>query len=207
MQALEQINSLADDPPTQFALLTRLADLQAALGQTAAAATTLAKVRAVMPNDQEAQNQVATVEQRLGQPPLILSPNHVGSVDLGGQILFKGYSLSPEPFGPGRPAQLTLFWQALAPISANYAVFLHLRDEANQTVAQFDFSPNRPTSSWWPGDVLYDTLNFELPPQLPAGKYRLLMGLYELKTLARLPVTEDRTGENAIELTQLLVPD
>jgi hypothetical protein len=55
--------------------------------------------------------------------------------------------------------------------------------------------------------VLYDTLNFELPPQLPAGKYRLLMGLYELKTLARLPVTEDRTGENAIELTQLLVPD
>jgi hypothetical protein len=206
-QALAQTNRLTDNPATQFALLIRLADLQTALGQPEAAAATLAQARAVMPNEQEAQDQMARVEQRLGQPPLLLSPRHVGSVDLGGQILFKGYSLSPEPLGPGQSGRLTLFWQALAPISSNYAVFLHLRNEANQTVVQFDFSPSRPTSSWWRGDVLHDTLDFELPAQLPAGKYRLLMGLYEAKTLARLLVKEDRTGENAIELTQLVVPD
>jgi hypothetical protein len=202
IQSLEQVSRLADDPSTQFALLVRLADLQAALGRTGAATQTLAQVKQIMPDDEEARKQVAMVEQHLDQPPLLTGPDHNLSVDLGQQILLKGYSLAPEPPAPGQPMQLTLFWQALAPMDVDYSAFLHLRNEANQTVAQIDFFPNRPTSSWWVGDVLQSTRQFEVPAELPAGKYRLLVGLYNSETLERLPAQNDSTGENAIELTK-----
>jgi hypothetical protein len=202
-QSLEQISALTDDPLTQFALLVRLADLQVAAGQTEPAVQTLAQVKKMMPADDEARHQVAAVEQRLNQPPILNMPEHNLSVNLGEQIVLQGYSVTPDPPLPGQPVELTLFWQALAPMDVDYSAFLHLRNEANQTVAQIDFFPNRPTSSWWVGDVLQSTRKFEIPAELPAGKYRLLVGLYNLETLERLPVQNDGTGEHAIELTKL----
>jgi hypothetical protein len=203
VQLLEQVSMLADDPSTQFALLVRLADLQAALGQTDAAVQTLAQVKQVMPDDDEARNQVAMVEQHLDRLPLLTGPDHNLSVDLGQQILLQGYSLAPEPPAPGQPMQLTLFWQALAPIDVDYSTFLHLRNEANQTVAQLDFFPGRPTSSWWAGDLVQSKRQFEVSTELPVGKYRLLLGLYDPSTLERLSVQNDATGENAIQLIEL----
>jgi hypothetical protein len=206
-QALEQVNILVGPAETNFALLTRRADLQATLGQTEAARQTLARAQAVMPNDPRAEEQLAVIEQHLERPPLVVTPLHALPVDFGAQIHFGGYSISPEPPLPGQPARLTLFWQALASPDIDYSIFLHLRNDMNQTVAQLDVSPQRPTSDWWSGDVLHDTVNFQLPAGLLPGRYRLLVGLYNLKTLERLPVVNDRSGENAVELMQWVVPN
>jgi hypothetical protein len=202
-QSLEQISTLTDDPLTQFALLVRLADLQVAAGQTESAVQTLARVKKMMPADDEARHQVAAVEQRLDQPPFLDTPGHNLSVNLGEQIVLKGYSVTPDPPLPGQPMVLTLFWQALTSMEIDYSAFLHLRNEADQTVAQLDFFPGRPTSSWWAGDLVQSKRQFEVPAELPVGKYRLLLGLYDPSTLGRLSVSNDATGENAIELIEL----
>lgn len=190
---------------TQFTLLTRLAELYLALGQPEAATATLQQARAVMPADERAVEQIAHLEQRLDTAPLIEIPAHPLQADLNGQIHLRGYTLTPEPPSPGQPLRLTLFWQALTAINTDYTVFLHLRNDANQTVAQIDFAPARSTSSWWVGDAPVDSKELTLPADLPPGKYRLLAGLYNPQTLERLAVQNDRTGENGIELTQFVI--
>ena len=40
---------------------------------------------------------------------------------------------------------------------------------------------------------------------MAAGEYRVLAGLYRWDTLERLPVTDDTTGENAVELERVQV--
>jgi hypothetical protein len=210
-QALKQVTTLVTVPEsesslsTQFALLTRLADLYLALGQTEAARATLQQAQTIMPSDERASEQIAQLEQRLGTAPLIELPAHPLQADLNGQIRLRGYTLTPEPPLPGQPLRLTLFWQALAAINTNYTIFLHLRNQANQTVAQIDFIPAHSTSNWWVGDTPVDSKELALPAGLPPGRYRLLVGLYNPQTLERLAVQNDSTGENAIELTQFVI--
>ncbi len=211
VQAVEQTATLVTVPgsetsrSTQFVLLTRLAGLYVGLGQPAAAAEALSRARAVMPADDRAEALLAEFEQRLNAPPLLASPAHPLQANLNGQIILRGYTLTPEPPLPGQALRLTLFWQALAAMKADYTVFLHLRNDANQTVAQIDFTPARSTSSWWVGDAPADAKELALPPDLPPGRYRLLAGLYNPHTLERLAVQNDLTGENAVELTQFVI--
>jgi hypothetical protein len=48
-----------------------------------------------------------------------------------------------------------------------------------------------------------DSILVPLPANLPAGTYRLLVGLYRWDTLERLPVLNDASGENAVELERM----
>ncbi|MGD8791867.1 MAG: hypothetical protein PVF47_04890, partial [Anaerolineae bacterium] len=70
-----------------------------------------------------------------------------------------------------------------------YTVFIHLLDEAGQTLVQADSQPRGgayPTSVWDAGEVVADAHRLALPPDLPAGDYRLRLGLYRLETGVRL---------------------
>jgi hypothetical protein len=56
-----------------------------------------------------------------------------------------------QPAWPDAGLGVTLVWQALAPIDSDYSVFLHLLNEAGETVAQSDGWPacgGAPTSTW-----------------------------------------------------------
>ena len=46
----------------------------------------------------------------------------------------------------------------------------------------------RPTSTWQPGERLTDGRVIVLPPDLPEGEYRLLVGLYDWQDGVRLPL-------------------
>ena len=117
-----------------------------------------------------------------------------------------------ERFGvdsTGANLRLVLFWQALRPMLIDYTVFLHLRNSEGQTVAQRDGMPvdgAYPTSRWQLGETIIDPLELSLPPDLPAGDYALVIGLYRLDTLERLPVTDDTSGENAVVLGEMSLP-
>jgi hypothetical protein len=130
----------------------------------------------------------------------------------GGQIRLLGYDLSAGSSGalsPGETCTATLHWQAVGPVDRNYTVFLHLVDEAGQIQAQEDGPPldgSYPTSYWQPGEVLEDAHMLELGQAMPAGEYRLLVGLYLLEDGARLPITAGPSaGEDSLVLTSLTV--
>ena len=55
-----------------------------------------------------------------------------------------------------------------------------------------------PTSVWAAGEVIVDPRAIVLPADVPPGRYRLLVGMYDLDTLARLP-RPDGAGD-AIEI-------
>ena len=57
-------------------------------------------------------------------------------------------------------------------------------------MAQGDGPPllgDYPTRVWSSGELVVDPHVVALPADLPAGQYRLLVGMYDLETLARLP--------------------
>jgi hypothetical protein len=101
--------------------------------------------------------------------------------DFGGLIRLAGYRWAG--------GQLTVLWQALAPIPADYVIFTHLRDANGQLLAQRDAAPSAyPTTTWLTGEYLTDAFTFEAP--IPADA-TLDLGLYLPETGARLQVGDD----------------
>jgi hypothetical protein len=108
-------------------------------------------------------------------------------------LLLQGHALSKERATPGSTLDLQLWWQALAVPARDYAVFVHLVDTADHIVAQADGVPANgryPTSAWAPGEPIIDARAISLPADLPAGEYRLLVGLYVAPNGDRLPLTD-----------------
>ncbi|MGH2536536.1 MAG: hypothetical protein ACRDHL_03995, partial [Candidatus Promineifilaceae bacterium] len=110
----------------------------------------------------------------------------------GDQVELLGYSLGRGALAPGDILPVSLFWRAGTPLQRRYKVFLHLLAEDGRLVAQRDAEPGgglAPTTGWRPGETVTDRHGVLLPAGLPAGRYRLLLGLYPLEDpAARLPL-------------------
>jgi len=105
-----------------------------------------------------------------------------------GRIALVGRT-GPNEIAAGQDLPIVLEWEALKPSPENDTIFLHLRDAANQTVAQVDRQPTNgtdPTSQWHVGDLVWDRIALAIPNNLPAGHYRLVGGLYRLADQKRL---------------------
>ncbi len=129
-----------------------------------------------------------------GVAPLPEEPTVVPDARFGEAIRLNGHALAGESFAPGDILPLTLFWQAQAPISERYKVTVQLLDGAGQLVAQHDTEPGdgiRPTTTWQPDRELIDRYGIALSPDLPPGRYTLIVGLYHVATGERSPVALD----------------
>jgi 4-amino-4-deoxy-L-arabinose transferase-like glycosyltransferase len=125
--------------------------------------------------------------------------------DFDGQVRLRGYGL-PSPAHPGNRIPLSLIWQAQTRPDTNYAIFVQLRDTANNTLASADHQPYKsllPTSKWPQGAVIQEVTWLQLPTDIPPGQYNLYVGLYRPDTLERLPLQSDTSGENAVILGPL----
>lgn len=83
---------------------------------------------------------------------------------------------------------LTLYWQPLASPTVDYTVFVHL-ESGDRMVGQLDSQPcagTYPTTRWQPGEVVMEQRRL---PLSAAGAYDLYVGLYNLATMQRLPIT------------------
>ncbi len=101
--------------------------------------------------------------------------------------------------------QITLFWQAAAPLTADYTTFIHLLDEQGQVVAQADGQPQGswyPTSVWDVGELVADEKVLARP--LVPGQYRAVAGVYLLSTGARLSLP---TGADVVALFTLEIEE
>lgn len=116
------------------------------------------------------------------------------SIVLDDQVRFLGHDISGYP-GPGQQISLTLYWQAINPPEGDYTIFLHLLGPDGNLVAQHDALPLDglyPTSEWVVDDVFAHRATLQLPPNVPAGEYDLLAGMYTYPNTVRLPVASDR---------------
>jgi len=122
----------------------------------------------------------------VGTKPLttiVLRPtSYVLGLDFGQDIRLLGYdadSLSIEP--PGH-LRLTLFWQALNKIDANYHVRLRLRGESGHVWLEEDgrhpVNGYYPTVAWRPGEIIPDFHELAISRALPPGTYALEVGLF-----------------------------
>ena len=157
-----------------------------------AAAPSLLRVEVGLynPHTERDLGSVRVGEAKLAPSERQTPPDQPLEVELNDGIALLGYDLSPQSAAPGETVTLTLHWQARAVPSADYQVFVHLLDTGPEPVAQGDGPPllgDYPTSVWAPGEVIIDPHVVVLPADLPAGQYRLLVGMYNLETLVRLP--------------------
>lgn len=170
----------------------------------------------VLPKFDAAGNEISQLA--LGEAKLIsdsaepIAITYETNFTLGNEIQLLGYSLSETaPYPPGSLANLTLHWGALAKPSVDYTVFIHLLDEESQVVASWDAPPvggDYPTHLWSTGEIVEDTHHLNLPSDLPSGDYQLLVGLYQLDTLQRLPAFDaqsQRVHDDTIPLLTLPV--
>lgn len=137
---------------------------------------------------------------RLFEPPRADTVTQTG---LGDALQLYGYSLLTPPEADG--LRLTLVWQALAEVDAEYTVFVHVLDDAGNIIAQRDVMPvdnTYPTRLWAAGEYVVDEHAF---PALPPGRYALRVGLYQQASGQRLPLADD-AQQDFIDLGAVVIP-
>ncbi len=140
-------------------------------------------------------------------PPHVLTPPptaHAQTAAFGNLVTLTGYDL-PGEARPGQTVTLQLVWRVESETAEPYKTFVHLLDAEGKMVAGSDAVPGawqRPSPSWIAGEYITDPHPLQLPADLPAGQYRLEVGLYDSATQKRLPLCD---GRNALILSQPLV--
>jgi mannosyltransferase len=122
----------------------------------------------------------------------------------GGELHLRGYSLDlfDGVARPGGSLPVTLYWDAAAPPTRDYQMFLHLcRDCALPPLASDDdspplhgYAPAGLTTTWVVGEPVHDERTVALPANLQPGRYTMLLGVYPVgnpSEQARLPVVSD----------------
>jgi mannosyltransferase len=131
------------------------------------------------------------------------------AIPFGPDITLLGYTVGSETAVPGDILPITLFWETAEPLAIRYKVFIHLVDNGGPPLAQRDSEPGGGlalTTTWPAGETVVDNHGLFLPPDLPPGDYRLLLGLYDLADpTARLPVTVDDETADIFLLTTITI--
>lgn len=135
-------------------------------------------------------------DRRFEPPPVRLKLG----VRFGDGVTLVGANLSPDPPRPGAPLTVTLVWRADVPVGRSLKVFVHLAAADGRPIAQDDAVPRNwthPTDRWLAGEYVEDAHALLVPAAPPPGPYRLLVGLYDPLTGARLPRPD---GADAAEI-------
>jgi 4-amino-4-deoxy-L-arabinose transferase-like glycosyltransferase len=141
---------------------------------------------------------------RIGEAP----PAPANRTDASWQngLSLAGHDGVPAQLAPGLTFDLRLVWQTMAPVAESYTVFVHLIGPDGQIIAQADRPPEGgfyPTWGWDTGEPVADTYSLDLPDQLPAGVYRLVVGFYQPQDFQRPPLVD---GSDALELARWTIP-
>ena len=124
--------------------------------------------------------------QRAENPPVTPYPDHPLS-KTGAGIDFLGYDGADALYLPGDDMHITLYWQPRGPLTPAHDVFLQLLDEKGQMVAGMEAPPLSwlPTTDW-EALPLRTQHSLRIPADLPPGDYRLITGLFEPESGARI---------------------
>jgi hypothetical protein len=161
----------AGTPPGQYRLLLSVRrstdayplDLLDTSGQPLGTEVTLSKIDVVDP--------IPPID------PHALPVQHITDAAFENTAKLIGYSLGDGAFKSGEVLPLTLFWRSLTDQPGPLIVSIQLKEETGQPVVIHEQHPIRPTTDWSSGTLLRDPHDILLPPTLPPGQYRLVVGL------------------------------
>lgn len=113
---------------------------------------------------------------------------HAVQVTFASDIHLTGYDLQTEAIDTGTRLHFTPYWQASQQPAIDYQMYVHLVPlDTREVIAQADIPPARgmrPTTTWAiPSETL---IGSTVTLEVPAGEYRLVIGLYDLQTGERL---------------------
>ena len=121
-----------------------------------------------------------------------LAIQHPTDLELGQKIRLLGYALSPALLQSGEDATMTLFWQCLERMDANYVLGVSLQDGGER----LDFErvqpagPHHSTDRWEVGEVLRYPHALSIPPDAASGAYQVHLNLYHVETNQPLAPTD-----------------
>jgi len=130
--------------------------------------------------------------------------------NLGGQVRLLGYDYEHKRSGGKSQIEVTLYWQATQEITRSLTVFTHV--EGERLWGQHDGLPAsglKPTDRWVIGEIVADRHVLILDPAAPAGRLRLVAGMYDLASLERLPAFDAsgrRWPDDVIVLREVVIP-
>jgi len=133
------------------------------------------------------------------------------NAEIGGIAQVLGYNLASASVRPGQALTVTVYWKPINNTDKPYTVFVHLYDPATGVLGQFDGYPGQgqyPTTIWIRGQTFADIYQVPVHLGLPATSAVLELGLYDLDTLQRLPVSRPDGGtaaRDSVQLTQVQV--
>lgn len=158
--------------------------------------------------------------------PVKIAPQMEKDAAFGQRFILDGVSVGRTTHVAGSTVDFTLHWRAAdlpdpSPefdATMDYTSFVHLIDmnegaDQGRTVAQLDWQPHDdigrlPTSAWIAAQPINDSQQFQLPADLAAGTYQLIVGMYDWRDGARLPVSgNDALPGDIVEIAQITVED
>ena len=137
-----------------------------------------------------------SVDPALAQYVLSAVPSDVGErcfLDFGGKVTLVGYTISPVGVvPPGSHVKLTLYWQAQSPLAPGWSLFTHLVIPRQDHRLLDTAGPLRKLvpaavggqrqalgpSSWQPGHVYVDPLEFDLPKNVNSPEVTVVAGVW-----------------------------
>jgi hypothetical protein len=116
------------------------------------------------------------------------------SFQMEDQLALVGWDVEPRVVSAGELLYLTLYWDALAPISQDYQLSTQVVGEGQRKVAQLDASPGGvPTSAWRTGERIVDRRELQIDSAAPPGGYEIIVSVYGWETpdeIRRLRITD-----------------
>lgn len=145
------------------------------------------------------QPQISTAAPWLSAPAAPPTPLFTLTPPAGadGELNLLDITFDQESYAAGDTAVIALSWHTAVGTDAYPTLFLHLLDEAGNLLTQLDAPAGPvgyPTAVWPPEQIVQDNRALALPHNLPAGEYRLAVGLYNVADGSRWPV-QNAQGE------------
>jgi uncharacterized membrane protein len=100
----------------------------------------------------------------------------------------------------GDAVPVELLWQALWPPSETLVVVVQLLGAGDLLIANLEEQPvqgRHPTTAWTTNELVRDRHMLQLPDGIPAGDYRLIVGVYRAADLVRLKTRAGLFGESS----------
>ena len=123
------------------------------------------------------------------------TPKFSSEAILGDAVRVRGYSIIAGEPQAGERVTLAIQYEPLKNLSRDFTTSVQIFFGDNKAAQGNDHLPGEneyPSSKWRVGETIQDQFDIELPPNLKAGKYRIMLRMYE-----------PSSGEEVGELTEV----
>lgn len=138
--------------------------------------------------------------------PVPLEPGSVRGVNYADQVELERLDWSGPEVVVDDAIRLILHWKVQVPVAENYIVALKLIDRNGTVWAQRHSVPcaeSCPTIQWEPGQRVEDRHALWVPRDTPAGRYILILDLWDAERQRSLPIIP--RGDGPLELGEVVV--